>query len=335
MHQDKSYIEIDFYKLWRYIRLTRVQKETIKNILFYSMPFLFNRFASFQYWKNALIFSENKKFIVPNLRSVDEIKLPVTRNEIPKPIDSLAIVMHVFYLDVFNDILSMILHMGEIKIKLFITCPEYLSKDVQHTLLNFSFPFYIMSGDNRGRDILPFVKILPKVLEENCDLVLKIHTKRSNHLNKKNLWGTDLFEKLLTKSNFDNIRSVFEKYPQIGMLGPAGNILPMSLYYGGNAKLVESLSLKMGLSRKQLKNLNFVAGSMFYARSVSLLPLLNLCLNDNEFELENKQLDNTMAHAIERVFAAGLIVSGQYLVDSLSTGDKGSCKLTLNHPWSI
>jgi len=57
MKKKKTYIEIDFYKLWRYVRLERLQKEKIKSLLFIPFPFLFNRFAAYQHWKDAQIFS--------------------------------------------------------------------------------------------------------------------------------------------------------------------------------------------------------------------------------------------------------------------------------------
>ncbi len=337
MQQNKSYIEIDFYKLWRHVRLTRLQKENIKNILFTPFPFLFQQFAAYQNWKNAQVFAVNRK---DNTQQTPENSTIVNyrnnnHHNIVKPINKLAVVIHVFYLDVFFEILTMLSSTSHPKLKLYITCPECLNTEIKETLEKMAFSFKIKTVKNHGRDILPFLKILPIVFKENYELVLKIHTKRSNHLNKKELWQTDLFSKLLVHENIINIVNVFEKYPQIGMLGPSGNILPMSLYYGGNAHTVEKLCLNMGLEHHQLHNLNFVAGSMFYARKEALLPVLNLGLNDENFEKEDKQLDNTMAHAVERAFAGGLIVTGLKLVDSSSSPKNISYRITKNHPFTI
>jgi lipopolysaccharide biosynthesis protein len=100
------------------------------------------------------------------------------------------------------------------------------------------------------------------------------------------------------------------------MIGPAGNILPMQLYYASNGRRVKELANRMGVNDNQLADLNFVAGSMFYARREALLPVLNLNLAEADFEAENGQKDGTMAHAVERAFAAGLIASGFQLADT-------------------
>jgi len=55
---------------------------------------------------------------------------------------------------------------------------------------------------------------------------------------------------------------------------------------------------------------------MFYARKEALLPVLNLNLTEADFEAEAGQKDGTMAHAVERAFAVGLIAAGFQLADT-------------------
>ncbi len=327
MTTEKKYIEIDFYKLWKFIRVKRTTKEKMKAFLFSKMPFLFNKFASFYHWKNAQIFKGSDL-----LTSLPLDNLKKERNNSS---NSLAIVLHVYYTDVFADILKRLPVDENLSIKLFISCPKEIKPDIEKTLLPYPFNCQIIVVENRGRDILPFLKVLPVVFNQNFDLVLKLHTKRSNHLNKKEPWNSDLFNKLLGESNIRNILNLFAIYPQMGMIAPAGNILPMAFYYGGNELKVKKLCLQMGISEDQLKNFNFVAGSMFYARKEVLEPMLMLDLSEKDFELENNQLDNTMAHVVERIFPAGLILKKMYLADTFSTPGSLSCNITLNHPFTI
>ncbi len=327
MTEDNDYIKINFYKLWKYVRINRTAKEKMKTFLFSTMPFLFNKFASYYHWKNARVFAGNPY--------VSNLSLNTAKKEKNNAPPKLAIILHVYYNDVFAYILKRLPAGEKLSIKLFITCPEEVKPNIEKTLLSYSFNHETMVVENRGRDILPFLKVLPVAFNQGFNLVLKLHTKRSNHLNKKEPWNTGLFNALLGKTNIENVLKIFARYPQVGMIGPEGNILPMSLYYGGNAKRVKELCLKMGLTEQQLKSYNFVAGSMFYARKEVLEPVLKLGLKENDFEEENKQLDNTLAHVVERIFPAGLILNDMVLADTSSTTNKIVCKLTLNHPYTI
>jgi len=330
MPKKKKYIEIDFYKLWKHIRIGRQSKETIKTTLFTRAPVLFKRFASYHHWENSRVFQRKADAAKENPN-----EQPTKSNTFVAQKQKLAIVLHAFYFDVFKEILLQLPNDEGVKFKLFISCPKELHKKIFSAIQECNFEVEITDTENHGRDILPFLKILPIVFEQNYNLVFKIHTKRSNHLNKKDLWGSDLFEKLLNEDSITKVVDVFSAKPNVGMLGPAGHILPMAFYYGGNSERVLELCLRMGLKSYQLSGLNFVAGSMFFARKEVLEPILNLGLSDSDFESENNQLDNTMAHAVERAFAAGLIITSMQLADTSSTKDNITCTLTINHPFTI
>lgn len=81
----------------------------------------------------------------------------------------------------------------------------------------------------------------------------------------------------------------------------------------------------------KLHGLNFVDESMLYTTKDTFESILKFELKDAGFKNEDKQLDNTMAHSIEYVFTAGLIVTDKILEDFNSSVNKLSCKLNLNH----
>jgi lipopolysaccharide biosynthesis protein len=341
--ENTEFINIDFDKVWKYVHMTRPGKERIKWLLFHFTPNPFTRFAVFHNWKTAQLFGNKRS----DLLSKDYWKrqlfhhyftdtgggnnLPQQTNEILKT----AIVVHVFYLEVFEEIINLLKESDFQNYKLFITCPDYLSNSINTIISSTNFEFQITEVENRGRDVLPFLKILPCVLNDGYELIVKIHTKRSNHLKKNEQWRDDLFMKLLGNGNLSNINLTFQQNPHIGMIGPANHILPMSMYYGGNSQRVLDLSMRMGLKKENLEDLHFVAGTMFAARKEAILPVLDLGLTELDFEPEGQQLDGTMAHSVERIFAAALLKSGLKLADTSSSPDRTICRINLNHKFTI
>ena len=341
--KEKPPIILNFDKVWQIMPLNRPKKELLKSILFSAFPVIFKTFAVFQNWENAQVFKDktfsfwslkfwqrsfSKSYVI---RVHSEKTNEISSNTNPK----LAIAIHAFYPEIFSEILQLIEKSDYKKIYLYITTPSKLSKTIEEMLNKSSLPFQIMNVENRGRDILPFLKILPKIFDDGNELVLKIHTKKSNHLNRKDLWSNDLFNKLLGDGAINKAINIFQENPDIGIIGPTKHILPMYYYYGANALTVEFLSNKMGVKKSDLSNLNFVAGSMFYATKEALLPILNLGLKDENFEIEKNQTDGTMAHAVERTFSAALLVNNLQLADTEYKSNKPVVLISKAHHFSI
>jgi lipopolysaccharide biosynthesis protein len=341
--KDKSPIILDFDKVWRILPFNRQIKENLKFLLFTAFPFFFYRFAVYQNWKNAQVYKDkNLSFWSLELwrRSFSksftvriQTKKRIGKASSPNP--RFAIAIHAFYPEIFHEILQMLEQSEYDKISLYVTAPADVLKTIEGMLNQSSFPFRIMEVENRGRDILPFLKILPQIFDDGNELLLKIHTKKSDHLNRKDLWRSDLFNKLIGNGAINNALTIFENNPSLGIIGPAKHILPMYYYYGANALSVINLSKLMGVETGSLNGLNFVAGSMFFATKEALLPILNLGLNDGDFEIENNQTDGTMAHAVERAFAAALFAAKLQLSDTDYNNSNPVVTVSKNHYFTI
>lgn len=63
------------------------------------------------------------------------------------------------------------------------------------------------------------------------------------------------------------------------------------------------MTSRMGIPGISAGNDVFPSGSMFWVRLEALRPMLDAHLDEWEFEPEASQIDATMAHAVERIFA--------------------------------
>lgn len=156
---------------------------------------------------------------------------------------------------------------------------------------------------NRGRDIAAKVVGFADIYAR-YEYVLQLHGKRSTHASVLAPWRQFLTETLV--GDGDGARSalaILEAEPRIGMIG-VQHFEPMRHWvnWGGNADRCRLLASRMGFSLDTAAPLDFPSGSMFWARTAALRPLLDLGLTFDDFEPEDHQLDGTLAHAVERMF---------------------------------
>jgi len=157
---------------------------------------------------------------------------------------------------------------------------------------------------NRGRDIAP--KLLGfREVYDRYPFVLHLHSKISDHSDALANWRGLLLETLIGSPEI--VASVFDAFARrsdIGMIAPQ-HFEPVRhwINWGGNFKGGEALAQRMGIPGLSMdKVMDFPSGSMFWARSAALKPLLDLGLTFEDFEVEKGQIDGTVAHAMERIY---------------------------------
>jgi lipopolysaccharide biosynthesis protein len=219
-------------------------------------------------------------------------------------IDSIriALVVHVFYLDVFSQMIDRIKKINMSGIKLFVTTNSLISNEVHRLLLILGIDFHIEIYNNHGRDVLPFLKVSKIIIDQGYDFIIKTHTKKSTHRNDGDIWRESIFNELFCEQFIKNAVISMELNNNVGIVSPTDQIVPMHYYWGSNADTVTNLSSRIGVTNSELDKLTFVAGTMFIARSSVIKGVLDIGLMDNDFEVEEGQIDGTMAHAIERFF---------------------------------
>jgi hypothetical protein len=156
---------------------------------------------------------------------------------------------------------------------------------------------------NRGRDVAPKLVGFATV-HDRYEYVLHLHTKSSPHESRLAGWRGYLLDTLLGSPGV--IHGVFETFaraPRLGMLAPQHiDELRPWVRWGENHPQAEALAARMGFPLPHAAPLDFPSGSMFWARSAALRPLLDLHLTFDDFPGEAGQTDGTLAHAIERLY---------------------------------
>ncbi|MGE6711441.1 rhamnan synthesis F family protein [Hyphomonas sp. NPDC076881] len=222
------------------------------------------------------------------------------RGAAPRGSEWLAVVVHAFYPEILDEILSR-LATSTVPLKLYVTAPTEAVADVAAKLRASDWPFILLNTDNRGRDAAPFIASLSAVRNDNATMVLKLHTKRSPHLPDGDHWRTVLYDQLLLAGGPEQAIRAFAKNPDLGILAPAGHILSTADFMGTNAGNVRRVSENLGISQDMVLKSAFVAGSMFYARMDIFAGLDETGFSADQFEVERGQIDGTLAHAIERM----------------------------------
>lgn len=156
---------------------------------------------------------------------------------------------------------------------------------------------------NRGRDIASKLYGFGDA-HDDYEFVLHLHTKQSPHDDRLAGWRGYLYETLLGSP--DIVRSIFAGFAacrSLGILAPqhVDELRPW-IRWGVNHKPAEALAMRLGFRLPLEAPLDFPSGSMFWARTAALRPLLDLGLGFYDFPEETGQTDGTLAHAIERLY---------------------------------
>jgi lipopolysaccharide biosynthesis protein len=220
----------------------------------------------------------------------------------------IGVVAHFFYLEQAKTIAEFLKHIP-FEFVLYASVSEEQESEMR-SLLQAVFPgkkIVLRMVPDRGFDIAPFVDEF-KDCYTAYDLVLKVHTKKSSHVEWLRDWCSYLLKNLIGSS--DIVRSIvkmFQNDEKLGIIYP--EVIPSlkdSLIddpWQENWKVCRDLSVRLGLSVKKDQHLNFPAGSMFWFKPKALEQLFKLRLKTEDFPQGRRiRRNGTLAHAIERLF---------------------------------
>jgi len=227
------------------------------------------------------------------------------------PKDSkIAIVVHVYHMDIFAEVVSLLCHMP-VPYSLMISTRgdrerRVIARRVSRLPLLENADIRVVP--NRGRDIAPLlVDFGPRMRE--FDYICHVHTKKgqkgSYELERR--WREHLYRGLLgSKERIQAILSVLAAQPSVGLIYPETyHELPYSTFtWRVNGALGERILKRLGVEFDPDEYIDMPAGSMFWARREALDPLLRLQLRREDFPEERGQLGAGLQHVIESCFVA-------------------------------
>jgi len=217
---------------------------------------------------------------------------------------SAALHLHVFYPDLAPTILQR-LNANRVRPDLFISVPsESIRKEIECIASSYDGrAIEIQVVPNRGRDIGPLLTVFGKRLTSQYEFVGHLHTKKTTHFVDNaigEVWFSFLVENLIGGQHFmaDTILERMTADTSIGLVFPDD---PNAIGWSANREYALTLATRMGLRKPLEMNFNFPVGTMFWARSAVLAPLLALNLDWEDYPQEPLPSDGSILHAIERL----------------------------------
>ncbi|MBC7488882.1 MAG: hypothetical protein H7240_01480 [Glaciimonas sp.] len=260
-------------------------------------------------------------------RQIVDATYPFSKNR------KIAVVLHLYYLDLLPEILSYLINIIE-PFDLFITTPfEADLPKILDTCHEQKIPLSVVLCNNKGRDIGPFISLYRTGKLDNYDAVLKLHSKKSKYSEKGGAWRRELIGPLCGDS-LTALRAIaLLRNGQCGLVGPHRYFLTHTDYWGANKTQVSKILHSTGSkTNSPTPELAFFGGSMFWFVPSALNSIKNCEADSITFEAENGKQDGTLAHAWERCFCliakqAGyhvttLQLSGSNIFDIDNTGNR-------------
>lgn len=220
--------------------------------------------------------------------------------------------VHLFYLDLLPEIWSYLQNIPS-AFEVYVSVPsKAMKEEVEDFFIKNSFKsFFVKICPNRGRDIGPLLCGFSSEIKK-CDYICHIHSKKSlssEKFSKFYYWRQYLLTILLgSKDNVGRILQALENEKDLGVVFPES-------FYALGAKGKKELSVqwfemfpsyqylfdRLGINLLP-EDAQFSAGTMFWAKTSALLPLLDYGFKYSDFPIEAGILnEGSLAHALERI----------------------------------
>ena len=224
----------------------------------------------------------------------------------------MAIAVHVYYLDLWSEIAAY-LQAIDYPFDLFITTTDAQSEAVS-ALVKQAFPqANIRTFPNKGMDILPFLKMIPELVEAGYVVMCKLHTKKG-HDALAGVWRKLLLDTLVgDSSTVATVMQALTEGNQLAMIGSGVLYLSVQkLMYEENKDNIQALASALDIVDLP-QDWGFFAGTMFWVRPALLQTLADKTGHYFEDITHTHKADGGVEHALERLLGLLPVSSQQKL----------------------
>lgn len=220
------------------------------------------------------------------------------------PVPTIAVVCHLYYNDILEELKNYLQNIPY-AFSLFITTDtiEKVS-DIKTYFSSWNQGrVEVRVVENRGRDIAPKFLTWPEVYNK-YEYFLHIHSKKSVHETVLSDWRKNLFDNLLGSEEIvKSVKNAFQSDQKPGIIAPQHfQKIRDIVGWGCDFEIAYAFAKKLGIPIALNDSLDFPSGSMFWARSAAIRPLLESGIKISDFPVECGQNDSTLQHAIERLY---------------------------------
>lgn len=220
-------------------------------------------------------------------------------------VTSLAVIIHCYYVDILPELAGYLKNLPSWACLFISTDSEIKAAAIKEKLKFLDIACTeVRVLPNVGWDIAPFLVGFNDIIL-HYDLILKVHAKASSNTAKdfSAAWRQLLYSALMGDGkHVAGILKLFETNPGLGMLAPP-TFLPIGEIPQSCRRHLKKLLRHLHFDLPCNDAIDFPVGSMFWARSSGLRPLLDMKLTFDDFECTDSSVrDYTLAHAVERAF---------------------------------
>ena len=227
-----------------------------------------------------------------------------------------AVVMHVYYPDLWPEFADRLRRLpGDFDVFVTLTYRGDETDDLAGEIRR-DFPrAFVHPVENRGRDILPFLRLVNAGALDGYEAVCKIHTKKSPHREDGDIWRRHLIDGVLPDEGLEHLLSAFLSDPTAAFWVADGQHYSDPRWWGSNFEATQSLLRRVEIEIGRA-DLSFPAGSIYWLKPLMVGMLKAMKLRPGHFDPEEAQVDGTLAHAMERAIGILARAAGQHVVQT-------------------